>query len=313
MIRNCLLLCLCCLIGASQAQTPIPTPGAKEAGQVKHETVADRPSALYRFETHEMVSADGQRTYRIDLSIPRKPPSNKGYPVLYMLDGNATMVTLTDQDLASVSGGNPLVLVAIGYDTPDRLDVKARSYDYTPPVLENGKRVQAPAVRGRVGGGADIFLHFINTQIKPLVRARANIDSRQESLWGHSYGGLFVLHTLFTQPNAFGRYIMGDPSAWWYDGAIMQDWENFDTSLAIGKQVTILVGTRAPATRRTTRQPPPPQSINRAAFLRTASKKVTDGLRQAGVQASYEEFPEYGHGDMSRVSLERALQDAARP
>lgn len=313
MIRHCLLLCLCCLIGVSHAQTQPPATEGFKAGQTAQKTVADRPSALYRFETHQLVSKDGHRTYRIELSIPRKPPSRAGYPVLYMLDGNAAMATLNEHDLASISDINPPVLVAIGYDTPGRLDVNARSYDYTPPVLENGKPVQAPTVRGRVGGGADIFLDFVNTQIKPLVRARVNIDSSRESLWGHSYGGLFALHVLFTQPHAFARYIMGDPSAWWHDGAIMTQWEVFDKSLALDNRVVILVGTRAPATRRNTRQPPSSEQISPAEYLRTASMNIAQGLRQAGVQASYEEFPEYGHGDMSRVSLDRALQIATDP
>src|SRR5690606_32992601 len=139
------------------------------------ESIADHPSTQYRFEQHHMASEDGQRRYRIDIAIPRAAEPNAGYPVLYMLDGNSAMAMLTEQDLATLADKNPPVLVAIGYDTSKRLDVDARSYDYTPPVLEDGKPVQAPVVRGRVGGGAEVFLQYINTNIKPLVRARADI------------------------------------------------------------------------------------------------------------------------------------------
>lgn len=302
-----LLLCLCCLAGAASAQTQPPAPATSAASQ---ETVADRPSALYRFERHKMVSVDGQRHYRIEIAIPQQPESNAGYPVLYMLDGNSAMAMLTEQDLAMLSTDNPPVLVAIGYDTSGRLDVNARSYDYTPPVFENSKPIEAPTVRGRIGGGADIFLQFITTHIKPLVRARANIDSRREYLWGHSYGGLFALHTLFTQPNAFARYITGDPSAWWYDGALMQEWQSFDKSRAVGKRVTIMVGAKPRSSTKAERRPLRPQKNDLSAYLRDAGKKIAEGLRQAGVDASYQIFPEYGHGEMSRVSLERALQIA---
>src|SRR3546814_16790374 len=67
-----LLLCLCCLAGAASAQTQPPAPATSAASQ---ETVADRPSALYRFERHKMVSVDGQRHYRIEIAIPQQPES----------------------------------------------------------------------------------------------------------------------------------------------------------------------------------------------------------------------------------------------
>ncbi len=255
-----------------------------------------------------MVSADGQRHYRIELSIPRASPSNNGYPVLYMLDGNSAMATLTARDFASIAGDNAPVLVAIGYDIDGRLDVDARSYDYTPPVMDNGKPVTAPTVGGRVGGGADIFLDLLTTQIKPLVQARANIDLTRESLWGHSYGGLFVVHTLLTQPDTFDRYITGDPSAWWHDGAVMQAWEAFDKQLAVNKQVAILVGTRMRASRQAAAR-----GSHRGEYLRSASKQIADGLHGAGADVSYEEFSEYGHGQMSLVSLQRALRIATAP
>jgi predicted alpha/beta superfamily hydrolase len=36
-------------------------------------------------------------------------------------------------------------------------------------------------------------------------------------LVGDSLGGLFTLHTLFTRPSSFRRYVAGSPSLWWAD------------------------------------------------------------------------------------------------
>jgi len=287
-------------------------------------SLADHPSALYRFEKHELDSADGKRHYRIEISIPRAPAPKAGFPVLYMLDGNAAMATLTEIDLVRIIGGNPPVLVAIGYDTATRHDLVSRAYDYTPPVRENGKPVAEPVVSGRVGGGADIFLQLIDTRIKPLVRARAGTDPGKEYLWGHSYGGLFALHTLFTQPGAFARYIAGDPSAWWHDGALIKEWHAFEKTRAAGKRVAILIS--AKPRERTRRGPnPEPAQKNEAQAdarvtqadprggMRPAIREMAQGLRLGGADVSHEAFPEYGHGDMLRVSLERALQIAAEP
>ena len=45
-----------------------------------------------------------------------------------------------------------------------------------------------------------------------------------------SLGGLFGLYTLFNQPDTFNRYIVGSPSIWWGDRAIMKDAEEFVAS-----------------------------------------------------------------------------------
>ncbi|WP_255474816.1 alpha/beta hydrolase [Pusillimonas sp. ANT_WB101] len=181
-----------------------------------------------------------------------------------------------------------------------------------PPVYDdNGTLITQPMVRGRLGGGADIFLHFIISQIKPLVRERAAINPDREYLWGHSYGGLFTLYTLFTQPDAFSRYIAGDPSAWWHDGALMRDWRGFNKTRAAGKRVAILVSGRSRAATRALPSDPAPVPANSAGIdSRAAVKEIAEGLRQGGALVTYEAFPQYGHGDMIHVSLERALQIA---
>src|SRR5690606_27573418 len=119
------------------------------------------------------------------------------------------------------------------------LDVTARAYDYTPSVHENGRPVAEPVVRGRVGGGADTFLQFINAQVKSLVATRARLNPDKSFLWGHSYGGLFTMHALFKQPDAFAGYIAGDPSLWWHQAAIMDKWLAFEPNRAAGKRVAI--------------------------------------------------------------------------
>lgn len=300
----------CILAAAAQAQTAAPDSPVRPGMQPLGETVADRPSAVYRFETHRLDSDDGKRHYRIQIAIPRNAPQSGGSPALYMLDGNAALATLTPADLDKLGQGRAPVLVALGYDVATHNDVVSRAYDYTPPVFENGKPVPGPVVRGRVGGGADVFLEFIRAKVKPLVRERAAIDPDREYLWGHSYGGLFTLHVLFTQPQAFARYVVGDPSAWWHDGALVEEWRQFDARKAAGKRVAVLVGTKP-------RDPgrPPPGGAEPAAGEdpRAAVREMAQGLKAAGADATYEAFPQFGHGEMIRASLERALEVAAQP
>jgi len=173
--------------------------------------------------------------------------------------------------------------------------------------------VETPIVRGRPGGGADVFLQLIVSRVKPLVGARARVDPKRAYLWGHSYGGLFTLHTLYTQPDTFARYIAGDPSAWWHDGALIDEWRAFDARRAAGKRVAILVGTKPRDPARPAPNPPPAHDDGADIDPRKAVREMAEGLRRGGADVDYEAFPQYGHGDMIRVSLERALEIATQP
>jgi len=295
---------LCCaqaMASAEDSRVPAHTRAQEQVG----ETVAERSSPYYRFETHTLDSSDGQRRYRIQIGIPLTVEKPEG--TLYMLDGNAAIATLTEADLARLRQGRPVVLVAIGYDVDTRNDVVARAYDYTPPVRVNGGVVDKPVVRGRMGGGADLFLEFIATQVKPLVRERAGVQGG-DWLWGHSYGGLFALYTLLRQPDAFDGYIAGDPSMWWHDGVLYKEWQSFDPARAAGKHVDILIGTRPrPADRPAPGNATITSTEGQALSPRDAVLQMVDGLRGAAT-VHYQTFPQAGHGEMIRISLAHALR-----
>ncbi len=263
-------------------------------------TIVDQQQNLYRFETLLMSSEDGKRRYKIQIGTPNRPAPATGHPVIYMVDGNAAMASISLDDLKAIDALTAPVLVAIGYDTEARHDVLARSFDYTPPVTENGvsKTVE---VRGRLGGGADIFLDYIEKHIKPAVEARESIDRSRQTLWGHSYGGLFTLHALFTHPDLYQRYVAGDPSLWWHEGVLVQTAKAFDTTRAKDKQVAIMVGGQ----RRNT-------SMNNAA-AQWSTQDLAKHLQQAGLNVSYENFSELNHGQMLAASLKPALRIAAQP
>ncbi|MCX2717543.1 alpha/beta hydrolase-fold protein [Helicobacter sp. MIT 21-1697] len=40
----------------------------------------------------------------------------------------------------------------------------------------------------------------------------------KELLFGHSFGGLFVLYTLLHKPRSFNHYVCASPSLWWGEG-----------------------------------------------------------------------------------------------
>lgn len=65
--------------------------------------IADKGSAFYHFTQRQYDSVDGERHYRVWTAVPNKAPPATGYPVLYMLDGNAVMDKLSDAFLQQFS------------------------------------------------------------------------------------------------------------------------------------------------------------------------------------------------------------------
>lgn len=303
----------------------VPAMAQPNLAQTVGPTVAEPSSAaasVYRFEQWELDAADGARRYRVQLAVPRRAAPAAGFPVLYMLDGNAAFAALTaEQLLALEQGGTPPVIVAIGYATDLRFDTTARAYDYTPPVPGPGPTVDSGA-HDRPAGGADIFLALIEQQIKPAVRARVAVDPAQQSLWGHSYGGLFVLHTLLRQPATFQRYIAADPSFWWHDGFILQE-ERQAAAIAPGTCLLVLSGASATAAPAAAVMPAPARpGIDAAAAQRmraarsavppeTAREFVARQARRDGLHASWRVFEGASHGAMLGLSVDPALQVAS--
>jgi len=60
-----------------------------------------------------------------------------------------------------------------------------------------------------------MFLSFLETELIPFVDANYRTIPTDRSIWGTSFGGLFVLYTLLEQPRLFQRYIATSPSLDW--------------------------------------------------------------------------------------------------
>ncbi|GAB7562599.1 ferri-bacillibactin esterase BesA [Methylobacillus methanolivorans] len=169
------------------------------------------------------------KTYRILISKPASEPPPEGFPVIYVLDGNVlfypvSMLVHGQSQRREATGITPAVVVGIGYPTQKMLDEVSRAEDLTPPAPDLSDTGDQRAPRQ---GGADRFLDFVEQELKPLIAKEVNINPQQQALFGHSYGGLLTLHTLFTRPQAFQVYIASSPSIWWNKQFILTEQQAF--------------------------------------------------------------------------------------
>lgn len=187
------------------------------------------PVTLDGTEQWQMQSATG-RTYRIMISLPEgNVPYTGGYPVIYLLDGNAYFPTFhaAKRAQANLRGA---ILVAIGYPSDTPLDFTRRAFDLTPPA--------PPERNNPPQGGHDLFLDFIEQRLMPKVAERFKVDPDQRSLVGHSFGGMLGIYALFTRPTLFQHVVAVSPSLWWRDQHLLAP-ERVFTQRALAGQLLL--------------------------------------------------------------------------
>ncbi|WP_054589866.1 alpha/beta hydrolase-fold protein [Sphingopyxis macrogoltabida] len=82
------------------------------------------------------------------------------------------------------------------------------------PDLDALNAMGLPALGDGDTGGLDDLLQIIEREVKPLVRDIVPVDADKEVLFGHSLGGMAVVHAAFVNPDAYDVFIASNPSIW---------------------------------------------------------------------------------------------------
>jgi predicted alpha/beta superfamily hydrolase len=152
-------------------------------------------------------------------SYDENPDPNNRYPVVYMHDGQ----NLFDPRYAfggrtwrvgeALDGGIDALdparhlpeVVVVGPE-----NTSARIYEFTPTKGD------------RDGGGGDLYLDFLVTELKPVIdrELRTLTDAEHTVLAGSSLGGLITAYAGTRHAAVFGRLGVFSPSTWW-DGRVL--------------------------------------------------------------------------------------------
>lgn len=139
----------------------------------------------------------------------------KGYPVLYLLDGDAHFHSANG--VAHFMGAEfqipELIIVAITNTN--------RTRDLTP--TNSTKDIdgnEAPMFAS--SGGGETFLQFLNEELIPHIETSYRTIPYR-ILVGHSFGGLLAMACFLRWPSVFQAYIAIDPSLWWDDEVLLRN------------------------------------------------------------------------------------------
>lgn len=176
-----------------------------------------KPYVMESTEVRDIRARALNRDYQLFIGLPRDyAESTRKYPVLFVTDATYAFPLIRSITKRVRNGGEDLedfILVGLSYangETPEY----SRRRDYTP--TPNGDKEAATGMPGRVPvyGEAEGYRRFIADEVFPLIAQNYRADMKRTIYAGHSYGGLFGLHILFTEPTMFEKYIIGSPSLW---------------------------------------------------------------------------------------------------
>lgn len=271
----------------------------------------------YQFSIVDFADNKKQIRHRVYIGVPNAPPPEQGFPALFVLDGNAVLELLNANYLHQLANKAPVVLVLIGHSNSLRLDGDARAYDYTPTDLK-GLELQDTLDETRTNGGAASFSQLLNLNIRPTVEKYAPLNANKQTLWGHSYGGLFVLYDLLHNSTPFNHYIAADPSLWWQYGLFF--WQSYQQLNELKFQPSSILLTIHKSTKVEPKIAPNTIQQQRL-FIRQqmmksvpadAIQQLTYRLQQSGIVTLYEEYALHTHGSLFATSFYQALTEAAK-
>lgn len=181
---------------------------------------------------HVLASRHVDQRFSIDVWQPIGLPGP--LPVVYVLDGNTMFATAYQMVMPMFFARDvpPVIIVGIGYEVESPLEVVAlRTRDLVPtPEPGFAEKMAAsgfPVPAGVEPGGADQFLEFIESELKPFIASRYPVDAADETLVGYSYGGTFAFHVLMSSPGSFERYVVGSPVLARDEGELIADEARF--------------------------------------------------------------------------------------
>lgn len=219
---------------------------------------APRPITIAKTDRIDFRSDVNGRRYSLSIGLPFAKVPERGFPVLYVLEGNFYFATAVE---AARACAPQVLVVGIGYpDDEAYLETVLQRRRPLPPWLEDEPLVAAAAtferlydlslptsdealgafpvpgvaLSSRDVGGLAQFLKIIEAEVKPRIDAFAATDLANQAIFGHSLGGLAVLHALFTNPNAFRTFIAASPSIWWDEKAVLAGESKFAQAVEIG-------------------------------------------------------------------------------
>lgn len=278
-------------------------------------------------QVRRLQAANGQR-YTVTVWLPEGEPPAGGFPALYVLDANALFGTVVEAVRRSsrrvdATGIGAAAVIGIAHEGDELFADAARRRDYT-----SGPARQTPPPSRSAGaeGGAAAFLAFIADELLPQLQRELPLNPAQQTLFGHSLAGYFVLQALAARPQLFRHWAAISPSIWWDEPGLRAALQatlapkaagaaNPSAATDAGPRLFLAVGEWEEAVPPWQRQHPGYEQL----VARRAQRRMVASARELATELSgwlgegrvvFREFPEEDHASILMIAVQRVLRFA---
>jgi len=179
---------------------------------------APAPATIEGAETLPFDSQINTAHYKLTIVLPPTyaRSSNKRYPVLYLMDGDAmTLLAAYALPRMEVKAVLPeMIVVGVGYPGASERDL-----DYGPLSQTYWKM---PFNRG-----AEQFIRVLKEEIVPLVDERYRTIPANRGIGGHSLGGLLSAYALVHASDTFNHFWISSASLFWDEDKVLSEAADF--------------------------------------------------------------------------------------
>lgn len=176
---------------------------------------AATPYELPRSSVIELEEKSSGRIYPVFIQLPASYAANtdQTYPVIYLTDAHYSFPIVSGAMRFPMNSGlmQHVIIVAVSYEKGS-VGASSRIRDYTPTSAKAWKQQT---------GNAKAHTAFLRETVMPFIESQYRASKTDRTFVGNSLGGLFGAYILFTEPDLFCSYILGSPSVWFDDNAIL--------------------------------------------------------------------------------------------
>ncbi len=146
------------------------------------------------------------------VQLPRNFSKERSYPVVYILDGETHLPTVSIVQNYYSGGFTPeMILVGISNENNRTRDLTISKITSRQGASFNFET-----------GGAENFIQFIKNELIPFIDKKYP-TTNYRTLIGHSFGGLFTINALLHHPEMFTNYLAIDPSLDWDNQKLVKE------------------------------------------------------------------------------------------
>lgn len=184
--------------------------------------------------TEHAITSDEGNVYQLRITLPPEFNASKPYKALYYLDawwlselvlGSYTVLNLTNSVEHVVLIGISLEGSELDWNTQRNRDFTPSAYDIAKMgvQLRGGSGDKGVDLTPETTGKADAFSQFLNDKVFRFIENKHPNLEKSRGLIGHSFGGLFGVHSIQNYPEMFEHLVLISPSSWWNKSELLDE------------------------------------------------------------------------------------------